>query len=202
MIPALYRNFLTAKVVYLPVDSPQRRQAFEVLLSPPVHILGATYPYDTQRYIFVTEQAKKLSKVIAKEWDKADYNDKKQLLNELLKFHKEHGKMITMTAVRPSARFGELDIYNDNVVSFKEKPQLHSGWINGGFFVFEPEVIDYIKANDEPLETGALPRLVSESQLMAFEHGDFWQPMDTLREKHILEDMIKSNNLQWLNLNK
>ena len=86
------------------------------------------------------------------------------------------------------------------LLKFSEKSQTSEGWINGGFFVFEPRVVDYIWTNDDPLETGALPRLVKESQLMAFEHGDFWQPMDTLREKIDLSNFAKQLPPPWLKI--
>jgi glucose-1-phosphate cytidylyltransferase len=117
---------------------------------------------------------------------------------ELIKFHESHMGLATLTAVRPPARFGYLDLANGKVKHFGEKNQSDAGWINGGFFVLEPKVSSYVYSNDEPFETGALPRLVTESSLNAFEHYGFWQPMDTLREKHDLETLSLKGNPPWL----
>ena len=119
-------------------------------------------------------------------------------LKSLLDFHIQQGRSATVTAVRPPARFGLIESSNGQVTSFTEKNQAHSGWINGGFFVLEPEVKDYIYSDGEPFETGAMPRLVIESKLSAFHHADFWQPMDTLREKQELAKMAKLDNPPWL----
>jgi len=118
-------------------------------------------------------------------------------LSRLLDFHNHQGRFASVTAVRPPARFGLLESSNGLVTNFSEKNQAQAGWINGGFFVLEPEVRDYIKSDSEPFETGALPRLVSESQLSAFHHSEFWQPMDTLREKNELSDLAKLPNPPW-----
>lgn len=122
-------------------------------------------------------------------------------VKNLLEFHKAHGKLATVTAVRPPARFGHLQIEGSQVKHFGEKKQSDAGWINGGYFVLEPEVADYIFQDDEPFETGALPRLVESNQLMAFHHHDFWQPMDTLREKNELSAMAKETPPPWLRIN-
>lgn len=119
-------------------------------------------------------------------------------IGELLKFHDSHGRLATVTAVRPPARFGHLQIENSQVKYFGEKNQADSGWINGGFFVLEPEVIDYVNGDHEPFETGALPRLVERNQLMAFTHNGFWQPMDTLRERNELSTLSKESPPPWL----
>jgi glucose-1-phosphate cytidylyltransferase len=119
-------------------------------------------------------------------------------LSELLNFHLTHGKKSTVTAVRPPARFGVLESNNGLVTHFGEKNQADSGWINGGFFVLEPSVAEYVLSNSEPFETGAIPRLVSERELMSYHHSGFWQPMDTLREKHELEQFLKLPKIPWL----
>jgi len=119
-------------------------------------------------------------------------------ISSLIEFHQSHGKLATLTAVRPPARFGYLDVTEGKVLSFGEKNQTSAGWINGGFFVFEPEVANYICSDGEPLETGALPRLVEENELMAFNHEGFWQPMDTLREKNDLSLLLKDVPPPWL----
>ena len=119
-------------------------------------------------------------------------------VKKLIQFHEAHGKLATVTAVRPPARFGHLQIKNNQVTHFGEKNQSDSGWINGGFFVLEPEVVNYIFSEDEAFESGALPRLVSENQLGAYCHEGFWQPMDTLRERNDLARMAHLNPPPWL----
>jgi len=119
-------------------------------------------------------------------------------LNSLLNFHSHQGKRATVTAVRPPARFGVLESQNGLVTRFGEKNQTDSGWINGGFFVLEPEVAGYIHNLAEPFEVGALPRLVDEKELVSYHHNGFWQPMDTLREKHDLEKLALLNPPSWL----
>ena len=123
-------------------------------------------------------------------------------IKKLLAFHEAHGKLASVTAVRPPARFGFLDIQGDKVANFGEKNQADAGWINGGFFVLEPEVANYIHGDAEPFEVGALPRLVSEDQLMAFHHESFWQPMDTLREKQELSRLAQLDLPPWLNIQR
>ena len=120
-------------------------------------------------------------------------------LQSLLDFHIHNGKIATVTAVRPPARFGVLESENGLVTHFGEKNQTDAGWINGGFFVLEPPVKQFIHGNMEPFEKFPLPRLVEKSELMAFHHHGFWQPMDTLREKNELEELAKSAVIPWLN---
>lgn len=115
----------------------------------------------------------------------------------LVSFHKKHGKLATVTAVRPPARFGGLIFEGDRVASFSEKPQVGEGWINGGFMVLEPGVLDYIDGDDMLLERAPLERLANDGQLMAYRHEGFWQPMDTLREKHLLQSMWESGKAPW-----
>ncbi len=119
-------------------------------------------------------------------------------ISKLVAFHESHGKLATVTAVRPPARFGYLDIKNNQVVHFGEKNQSDAGWINGGFFVLEPKVAEYVLADSEPFESGALPRLVKENELMAYHHEGFWQPMDTLREKQELARYAEEVPPPWL----
>ena len=109
-------------------------------------------------------------------------------ISKLLNFHNQHGRVASVTAVRPPARFGYMKINNSSVTHFGEKNQSDEGWINGGFFVLNPEVINYIDSVDEPFETGALVRLANESHLMAYQHEGFWQPMDNELEKLALTD--------------
>ena len=119
-------------------------------------------------------------------------------IETLLSFHQSHRKLATVTAVRPAARFGRLEIQGDNVKNFSEKPQSEEGWINGGYFVFEPEVFDYIPADSPPLEHEPLGNLAIDNHLMAFKHYGFWQPMDTLREKLDLEKLAESGQAPWM----
>jgi len=119
-------------------------------------------------------------------------------LSNLLSFHNQQGRLATVTAVRPPARFGLLESSNGLVTNFTEKNQADGGWINGGFFVLEPDVKDYILQDMEPFETGALPKLVGEANLSAYHHEGFWQPMDTLREKQELAKMALSGKPPWL----
>lgn len=118
-------------------------------------------------------------------------------LRELLEFHKAHGKLATVTAVHPPARYGELLIKNDFSTEFIEKPQTHEGWINGGFIIFEPEVLNYFKDDSSIMEKDALERLAAENQLMAYRHGGFWQCMDTLRDKKMLESLWDEGDPPW-----
>lgn len=118
-------------------------------------------------------------------------------LHELLKFHRSHGRLATLTAVRPPARFGALDLAGDQVRSFTEKPQIGEGWINGAFFVLEPGVMDYIEGDQTQWEREPLERLAADGQLMAYRHTSFWQCMDTLRDKHLLESLWQGGNAPW-----
>lgn len=119
-------------------------------------------------------------------------------LKKLIDFHEHQEKFATVTAVRPPARFGVLESENGLVTRFGEKNQADSGWINGGFFVLEPQVSNYIHDLSEPFESGAIPRLVLERQLVAYHHKGYWQPMDTLREKQELERLAKLGLPAWL----
>jgi glucose-1-phosphate cytidylyltransferase len=118
-------------------------------------------------------------------------------LDKLLDFHRSHGKLATLTAVRPPARYGHLTFQGDQVTEFAEKPQIGEGWINGAFFVLEPEVFDYIDGDATMFEQEPLRNLANDGQLMAYRHTSFWQCMDTLREKHILEQLWQSPNPPW-----
>jgi glucose-1-phosphate cytidylyltransferase len=122
-------------------------------------------------------------------------------INKLIAFHTAHQKIATVTAVRPPARFGYLKIQNKKVTHFGEKNQSDAGWINGGFFVLEPAVLNYINSINEPFEMSPLSNLTLNSELMAYEHDGFWQPMDTLREKIDLEKFAALEVPPWLNFN-
>jgi glucose-1-phosphate cytidylyltransferase len=120
-------------------------------------------------------------------------------ISELVAFHKSHGKLATLTAVRPPARFGSI-IINDNgsIAEFKEKPQIGEGWINGGFFVFDYKVFDYLENGDETiLEREPLENLCKDGQLVAFQHDSFWQCMDTIRDKEYLNNIWQSGDAPW-----
>lgn len=110
-------------------------------------------------------------------------------ISSLLDFHRSHGKLATVTAVRPTARFGRLDLDGDRVTEFSEKPQLGEGWINGAFFVLEPEVGEYIDGDETQFEREPLEGLSKDGELMAYRHHDFWQCMDTLRDKKLLDEL-------------
>lgn len=116
---------------------------------------------------------------------------------QLLEFHRRHKCLATVTAVRPPARFGGLMMDGPRVASFNEKPQAGEGWINGGFMVFEPGVMDYLSGDTCSLEAEALPRLAADGQLYAYRHDDFWQCMDTLREKNYLEKLWRDGDAPW-----
>lgn len=118
-------------------------------------------------------------------------------LDALLAFHRAHGKLATVTAVRPSARFGGLTFDGDRVQRFTEKPQIGEGWVNGGFFVLEPGVADYIDGDDVPFEREPLERLAKAGQLMAYRHEGFWQCVDTLRELQLLRKLWSDNAAPW-----
>ena len=118
-------------------------------------------------------------------------------LNRLLAFHRAHGKLATVTAVRPPARFGGLSFDGDLVRRFTEKPQIGEGWINGGFFVLEPGVFNYIAGDASVFEREPLERLAAAGQLMAFRHDRFWQSMDTLRDVRYLESLWQSGRAPW-----
>ena len=118
-------------------------------------------------------------------------------IRELEAFHRRHGKLATVTAVRPSARFGDLDLDGDLVARFAEKPQIGEGWINGGFFVLEPGVLDYIEGDETIFEREPLERLAHDGQLAAYRHADFWRCMDTLRDVRLLESLWREGNAPW-----
>ncbi|MDR3671580.1 MAG: glucose-1-phosphate cytidylyltransferase [Holophaga sp.] len=120
-------------------------------------------------------------------------------LKALVAFHRSHGKLATVTAVRPPARFGEIRVEDGLVKGFAEKPQVGAGWINGGFFVLDRKVLDYIQGDDTIWEREPMERLVAEGQLMAYCHEGFWHPMDTLRERNVLESLWNSGKAPWKN---
>jgi glucose-1-phosphate cytidylyltransferase len=118
-------------------------------------------------------------------------------ISDLIGFHRRQGKLATVTAVRPPARFGELKVRDGLAQSFDEKPQIAEGWINGGFFVLEPPVADYIEGDATVFEREPLERLAAAGQLAVYEHRGFWQCMDTLRDVRLLEEMWRTGRAAW-----
>lgn len=118
-------------------------------------------------------------------------------ISSLIKFHQSHGKLATVTAVQPPGRFGALDISGTQINAFLEKPQGDGGWINGGFFVLNPKVLQFIDAEDSLWEKEPLERLAHQGELQSYFHTGFWQPMDTLRDKNFLEKLWASGNAPW-----
>jgi glucose-1-phosphate cytidylyltransferase len=119
-------------------------------------------------------------------------------IRRLLEFHRAHGKLATVTAVRPPARFGGVELEADAVRAFSEKPSIGEGWINGGFFVFEPGVFDYLKGDQTVLEADALEQIAADGQLGAYRHSGFWQCMDTPRDLRVLESTWQTGNAPWI----
>lgn len=119
-------------------------------------------------------------------------------IEALIKFHRSHGKLATVTAVQPPARFGNLELAGDKVVEFTEKVRKHETWINGGYFVFEPGVLDYIPGDAEPLEQSPLTNLARDGQLFAYRHSGFWHPMDTIRDREHLDGLCATTPIPWL----
>jgi len=143
---------------------------------------------------------KRIQKYIGNEKFMVTYGDGVGDINikELLEFHKKHGKYATVTAVQPSGRFGAIDISDQNVVNnFIEKPAGDSSWVNGGFFVLEPKIFNYIKGDETVWEREPLENLAEEGQLVAYKHSGFWKPMDTLRDKRDLEEMWNKGDAPW-----
>lgn len=154
---------------------------------------------DTGQYSMTGGRVKRMKPFICNETFLLTYGDGLSDVNldSLINFHKSHGKLITMTAVRPAARFGELELDSDRVISFKEKPQLHEGWINGGFFVMEPECMELIEGDNIMLEREPLDTAARQGELMAYCHEGFWQCMDTKRDLELLTKMWNTDNAPW-----
>jgi len=125
-----------------------------------------------------------------------------QNLNKLLKFHIKHKKIATLTSVKPPARFGEVKINGNRVSSFEEKPQLQNNWINGGFFVFNSKIFNFISGDKTMLEREPFQKLTKIKNLMAYKHYGFWQCMDTMRDKKILENFWRKSKTPWINQKK
>ncbi|MCK5536838.1 MAG: glucose-1-phosphate cytidylyltransferase [Bacteroidales bacterium] len=144
---------------------------------------------------------KRLEKYIKSDSFHLTYGDGVSDINisELVKFHKSHNKMGTVTAVHPPSRFGEMALNKNSVTNFDEKPQMQTGYINGGFFVFEKEMLDYLTTDEDcDFEFGPLQEIVTNNQLKAFKHNGFWQPMDNIRERNYLDNLIRTNKAPWI----
>jgi glucose-1-phosphate cytidylyltransferase len=154
---------------------------------------------DTGLHSMTGGRVKRMQSYIGKETCLLTYGDglSNVDINALLAFHKNHGKMVTVTAVHPGARFGELEIQADQVVSFQEKPQTRQGWINGGYFVIEPEFFNMIEHDRTILEREPLEQVARMGELMAFRHNGFWQCMDAKRDRDSLEEQWNSGSALW-----
>jgi glucose-1-phosphate cytidylyltransferase len=144
-------------------------------------------------------RVKRVAEFIGKEPFMLTYGDGVGNINipALLEFHKTQGKLVTLTAVRPAARFGQMTIDGGCVVEFKEKPQIGEGWINGGFFVLQPGIVDYIAGDQTSWEFDSLEALASKKQVAAYQHENFWQCMDTVRDVHLLEKHWSEGKAPW-----
>ena len=144
-------------------------------------------------------RVKRMQKFIGKEPFMLTYGDGLANidLDALFEFHHDHGKLVTVTAVHPGARFGELNIDNGQVMKFQEKPQMDQGWINGGFFIMQPDFFDLLDGDETILERSPLEKAASMGQLMAYKHNDFWQCMDTQRDRDLLEELWVKGVAPW-----
>ena len=144
-------------------------------------------------------RVKRLAEFIGNEPFMLTYGDGVSNINipKLIEFHQTQKKLATLTAVRPPARFGQMILDNGKVTEFKEKPQIGEGWINGGFFVLQPEVVNYIDGDQTAWEFDLLEKIAADGQLAAYQHEDFWQSMDTLRDVHLLEKLWREGNAPW-----
>ena len=119
-------------------------------------------------------------------------------IRELVDYHKAHGKIATVTSTQPSGKFGALNITENNVIeSFQEKPKGDGSWVNAGYFVFQPKVFDYLSGDGTILEKEPMENLARDAQLVAYKHHGFWQPMDTMRDKNLLDNLWKSGSAAW-----
>ncbi len=155
---------------------------------------------DTGLYTMTGGRLKRIKRFLGNESFMMTYGDgvSDVDLGALLKFHKDHGLIATLTGVQPEGRFGVLDLEGDHIRSFREKSRDDMGWINGGFMVLEPEVIDYINGDDTMFEREPLEILADKGQLACYKHKGFWQCMDTLRDKEKLEKLISANKAPWM----
>jgi glucose-1-phosphate cytidylyltransferase len=144
-------------------------------------------------------RVKRLAEFVGNEPFMLTYGDGVSNINipKLIEFHQTQKKLATLTAVRPPARFGQMILDNGKVTEFKEKPQIGEGWINGGFFVLQPEVVNYIEGDETAWEYESLEKIAAVGQLAAYQHEDFWQSMDTLRDVNLLEKLWREGNAPW-----
>ena len=154
---------------------------------------------DTGLHTQIGGRVRQAARFIGHETFMMTYGDGVARINiqELLAFHQRHGKLATVTTVRPPARFGTITLDGERVERFEEKPQSGEGWVNGGFFVLEPGVVDYIEGDDTVFEHEPLERLAQDGQLAAYRHAGFWQCMDTLRDVRLLEGLWQSEKAPW-----
>ena len=155
---------------------------------------------DTGSDTFTGGRLKRLQKYLLNEPFMLTYGDGLSNINitELIKFHQTHKKMVTISAVRPPARFGSLSLKGDNVVKFKEKTQLGESWINGGFFVINPKFLELIEGDNTVLESKPLEKVTDLKEIRAFKHEGFWQCMDHKLDKDLLDRMVKENKAPWI----
>ena len=155
--------------------------------------------YDTGARTLTGGRVRRLQQHLGRETFMVTYGDGvgNVDVSSLIAFHRAHGSLATLTVVRPPARFGSVLLENDVVSDFSEKAPTREGWINGGFMIFEPAVLDYIQGDDESLEAVTLTKLAADRQLRAFRHEGFWHPVDTLREKQTLESLWESGKAPW-----
>jgi glucose-1-phosphate cytidylyltransferase len=144
-------------------------------------------------------RVKRLAEFIGNEPFMLTYGDGVSNINipKLIEFHRKQKKLATLTAVRPPARFGQMILEDGKVTEFKEKPQIGEGWINGGFFVLQPEVVNYIDSDQTAWEFDSLEKIAADGQLAAYQHEGFWQSMDTLRDVNVLEKFWREGNAPW-----
>ena len=156
--------------------------------------------FDTCQKTMTGGRVRRLKKFIREETCMLTYGDGLADINleSLLEFHKSHGKLVTVSAVRPPARFGAIKLSGQRVTSFKEKSRMQEGWINGGFFVIEPKFFNFIESDDTYLEREPLEKAVKEEQLCAYKHEGFWHCMDTKRDKDNLEEIYAKGGAPWL----
>lgn len=154
---------------------------------------------DTGLHTETGGRIKRLAPCIGNETFMMTYGDGVANINirELVAFHRKHGKLVTVTAVRPPSRFGGLSFNGDLVARFEEKPQIGEGWINGGFFVLEPGVLNYIEGGETIFEREPMERLAKDGQLVAYRHDNFWQCMDALRDVRLLESLWERGDAPW-----
>jgi glucose-1-phosphate cytidylyltransferase len=154
---------------------------------------------DTGQETHTGGRVKRLESILCNNTFMVTYGDGVSNINvqDLLTFHKSHGRIATLTAVRPPARYGGIVFENDLVAQFTEKPQIGEGWINGGFLVFEPEIFKYLHGDLSSLEADAMEKLALDRQLAAYRHEGFWQCMDTLRDKRLLQNLWKEGKAPW-----